>query len=61
VREGTIASTYANGDILGCGKKPVDQYTHEGGVEAIFNREGGELGIGHRLGDDDGADGDACN
>jgi hypothetical protein len=52
--------TYTNGDVLGSRKEPVDQNAHEGRVQAELDLEVGELGVSHALGDDNGADGDAC-
>jgi hypothetical protein len=51
-------STYTNRDVLGCCKEPVDQNTHERRIQSILNREISQFGIGHPLGDHDGADGD---
>lgn len=48
--------TYTNGDILGGGKEPVNQDTHEGGVKAEFDRKLRQLCICHTLRDDDGTD-----
>ncbi len=48
--------TYPDGDILGSREEPIDQDTHEGRVETVFDRELGELGVGHALGDDDSTD-----
>ncbi|EGX95530.1 hypothetical protein CCM_00184 [Cordyceps militaris CM01] len=56
-----LRASYTNGDVLGGGKEPVNQDTHEGRVETIFDGELGKQGVGHTLRDDDGADGDACD
>lgn len=52
--------TYADGNILGRGKKPVDEDTHEGRVETILDVEERQLGVGHALGYDNAPDGNAC-
>jgi hypothetical protein len=51
--------TYANGDILGGSKEPVDENAHEGRVKAVLDWQVRETRVGHSLGDDDGANGDA--
>lgn len=58
--EGRHDSDGADCDIFGGGEEPVDQDTHEGGVETILNVEIGQLGVGHGLGDDDCTNGDTC-
>lgn len=50
--------TYTNSDVLGRGKEPINEHTHEGCVQAIFDGELGQLGICHGLGNHDGADSD---
>ncbi len=52
--------TYPNGDILGGSEEPIDEDTHEGRVQAIFDGELSELGICHGLGDDDSANSHTC-
>jgi hypothetical protein len=52
--------TYTNGDILGGRKEPIDEDTHEGRVQTELDIQVSQLGVGHALRDDNGADGDAC-
>jgi hypothetical protein len=54
-----IWGTYTDGDILGSSKKPIDEDTHEGGIESILGREVSENSICHSLGNDHTAHGDA--
>lgn len=49
--------SYPDGDILGGSEEPVEQNTHEGGVETKLDLQLGKLGIGHGLRNDNGADG----
>lgn len=51
-------ATYADGDILGSSEEPVDNDTHERGVETELGIELGEQGVGHALGNNDSADSD---
>lgn len=52
--------TYADCDVLGSCKKPVNQDAHKGGVEAKLNFKVCEFRIGHPLRNDYGTDGDSC-
>lgn len=51
-----IKSTYSNGDVLGRGKKPVNQDSHEGRVQAVLHGQCRKLGISHGLWNDDSTD-----
>lgn len=55
--EVVCGETYANGDVLGGREEPVDEDTHEGRVKTILDGQSGQLSIGHRLRDDNSADG----
>lgn len=39
--------THANGDVLGSGEKPIDQDTHEGGIETELHVERGKFCVSH--------------
>lgn len=41
--------TYANGNVLGRRKRPVQQEADKGRVQAVLGRELGEQRIGHAL------------
>lgn len=56
-----VDDTYANGDVLGRREEPVDQDTHKGRVQAIFDRQLGKLCICHALRHNNSANGDAYN
>lgn len=49
---------HPDSDILGSSKKPVDQNTHERGVETEFNRQIGQFSVGHTLRNNDATDSD---
>ena len=51
-------ATYTDGDVLGSGKEPVDQDTHERSVQTIFNGDFGKLSVSHALRHDNGSNGD---
>lgn len=49
-RIGSRLQTYADGDILGCGKEPIDEDSHERRVKTILDGELSQLSISHTLG-----------
>jgi hypothetical protein len=56
-----ITATYANCDVLGCGKGPVEEEANKRSVKAIFRSEVGQQRISHTLRHNNEADGDTLS
>lgn len=52
--------SYPNSNILGGSEEPIDQDTHERGVQAILNGDFSKNRISHRLRNDNSADSGTC-
>ena len=52
--------TYANRDVFRSREEPVDEDTHEGGVETKLDWQLGQLSVSHSLRHHDGADCYTC-